>query len=94
MAAKGKVQGTQQTQDALQDALLGGIGEPARPYESLETQPSPSSSKKRTQPMDREGEQVGHVLVRTQTTLASRVHSQSWVRERKSVAEMEIARTH
>ena len=70
------------TQDALQDALLGEFGDPS-------TQAQEGFAPRNMQ----EERDDNAVHVPRQTTLALRVHSQSWVREPQKVAMMEIAQT-
>ena len=75
--------GTQQTQDALHDALVGEMGVSS-------TQDSEAlGGKKRARFMQEvDEEDDAHVL--RQSTLPSRVSSLSWVRERQKVAEWRL----
>ena len=87
MGDAGKSKGSQHTKDALHDAFVGEATASSAPSETLS-----SPSRKRTRMME-DTEDTHDVSVPMQTTLPSRVNSQSWVKERQRVAEMEIART-
>lgn len=86
--AKGskKLRGSQHSQDALHDALVGEMGDSST-QDSL-----PTGGRKRARVMQ-EGDEDDDAHVLRQSTLPSRVSSLSWVKERQKVAEMEIART-
>ncbi|MCO5577295.1 hypothetical protein L7F22_031122 [Adiantum nelumboides] len=92
------------SQDALQDVSLGNLGDShvdAGMSSGQQTsQPSSggtSRKRARVQSQDEEGsgddQSTAPTAAPRHTTLPSRVHSQSWVKERQKVAEMEIACT-
>ena len=89
MGSANNVGGGRSTEDALHEAFIGGVtGTGAHGASSVQKRPRIGGDDEDLLP---HGSGTGEAA--RQTTLPSRITSQSWVKERQRVAEMEIART-